>query len=50
MVETKISYVETMMLAAITYQLQSIKVSKLLVTLLSTLQLCPVSHFSSFAK
>jgi hypothetical protein len=42
MIETKVSYVETMMLAAITHQLDSLEVSDVLVTLLSTLELSPV--------
>ena len=42
MVETKVSYVETMMVAAITHKLDSVKVSQLLVTLLSTLNLSSV--------
>lgn len=42
MVETKVSYVETMMVAGITHQLDSIEVSELLVTLLSTLNFSSV--------
>jgi len=42
MVESKQSYVETVMLAAITHHLHSVDVSSLVVTLLSTLKLSSV--------
>jgi len=42
MIESKALYVETVMLAAITHHLQSVDVSSLVVTLLSTLNLSSV--------